>query len=51
MFYYLKDENIKRSSDDLEWFNWSLSMMMLTNMEIKNNTDVIYFQNTFQDGE
>jgi hypothetical protein len=25
MFFYLYDENIKRSSNDLEWLNWVLS--------------------------
>lgn len=25
MFYYLKNENIKRSSNDLEWYNGVLS--------------------------
>jgi len=25
MFYYLEDENIKRSSNDLEWYNWVLN--------------------------
>ena len=25
MFYYLNNENIKRSSNDLEWYNWVLS--------------------------
>jgi len=24
MFYYLENENIKRSSNDLEWYNWVL---------------------------
>jgi len=25
MFFYLKDDNIKRSSNDLEWLNWVIS--------------------------
>lgn len=25
MFHYLEDDNIKRSSNDLEWYNWVLS--------------------------
>jgi hypothetical protein len=25
MFYFLKDENIKKSSNDLEWYNWILN--------------------------
>jgi hypothetical protein len=25
MFYFLKNENIKKSSNDLEWYNWVLS--------------------------
>lgn len=25
MFHYLNDQNIKRSSNDLEWYNWVLS--------------------------
>jgi hypothetical protein len=24
MFYYLKDENTKKSNNDLEWLNWVL---------------------------
>ena len=24
MFYYLEDENIKKSNNDLEWYNWVL---------------------------
>jgi hypothetical protein len=25
MFHYLENSNIKRSSNDLEWYNWVLS--------------------------
>jgi len=29
MFYYLQDENIKKSNNDLEWLNWILSNQIL----------------------
>ena len=35
MFHYLDDDNIKRSSNDLEWYNWVLSDQIYNHRGLK----------------
>lgn len=37
MFHYLKNENIKRSSNDLEWYNWVLWDHIYYHRWLRNN--------------
>jgi len=37
MFYFLKDENIKKSSNDLEWYNWVLNHQIFNHKWLRND--------------
>ena len=37
MFFYLKDKNIKRSSNDLEWLNWVLNGQIINHRWLRKD--------------
>lgn len=37
MFYFLEDENIKKSSNDLEWYNWVLNHQIFNHKWLRND--------------
>jgi transposase-like protein len=37
MFYFLEDENIKKSSNDLEWYNWLLNHQIFNHKWLRND--------------